>query len=980
MRLLLIILFTIGIIIPVAYGQTDDVDDNASAESDPLTLVVPERLLIGSHKNYGLLVRDDAERSSIVTLAASSDILDLPKTIFLDSGKNHGLFPITIHGTGDVQVTAVSDGKSYTAQTAVYNQINSDYKIVLSAPNATAVSDVKIGIHLIDHFGNPVRAKADTDIRFTAINFDTVTDVITIPESESSAFVSGHVYGDAKISAYSDSTVSDSVEISRVWNTANVQLGIAPKIILNNSFAYLFIWLADEEGTQVIPHLPLSATIQTSNPDAVGFSGLYQSNHESHQKIHISDGFHMMKIYTYNSGVSTISVSVPGYGAVSEHVIVGAFCPHEKDDCPDTAVSNDEIPESADITDSMFCSTLSVEDDDVVIEDPDENSDENSDGGADADKNTKDTAQKKRSGNSSMCASVFPDSSISDAYLVWSLYDVSSYDGTLDLSSSSSNVTMYPKHSFLQDFLISSDDSVNYKKQHVFESQSRYTQSAIMPISSRDMGEHIMTITSPHYPALQVPFEITSQKQYSLKIHALPFLKSGDVEPLYTVSIVDDDSEGGAVIDPHEIFGDVTVNIITNDITLEHDSITLRDPVSVIYGIPKIKQPSVMLVSDHNIVGNHYSEIGSDLQLLIDAPDRVHAGEPFAAYGYVADSSDNTPLALSHSLSSNCATIDGILFTCDRDAEFVLIEDSVGVTHHSVEVFVNSINNDGSISVDWGDISEIILYEDHRISVNSNGAEWSVNTSIPHSIDDGIVLRPDVDGTYEVSVVFSRPGYDTFVQSQDITIHNKVSLHLRATTTDDADLATQVSIVNLDGEHTRMTPGHSQILRGENTITFPKNILTEESVGYILEHIVWNSISYNDNHLSGVMYDSAKVTGLYREVVNIGVTNALGSGVYDVGDTVTLRAPAQDVVSFLIRDVLDYWTFVPGNHDIHSDTISFAVSESFQTSAVYKQDFTGLVIVVVGASLVIIALKRRNDLLALIRLKKDTDGEGGLNV
>ena len=907
-------------------SETDTISDVTITASDDvkITVAVPKHLLVGSHENYGLIVRENSDEPILVTLTADSDILELPKTVFLATDENHGLFKMHTHGTGAVQITAILDNVSYSAQTTIYNPVDDDYRIVLSAPNATGIPDVKIGVHTVDHFGNPIPVKHDTDIRFNSFNFDTLTSVVTIPEGQSSVFVSGKVHGDATISAYSEDSLSDDVKISRVHSNAAVHLGIAPEIILDYSFAYLFIWIADDAGNQIIPFLPLSATIQSSSPDTVGFAGLYQSNHKSHQKIHISDGFHMMKIYTYKPGTSTITVAIPGYGAISKDVIVG----------------------SALIRDDMDCSCVDA----ACLDSQNDSELENK--------------------IYHMCASVFPDTSLSDAYLVYSLFESTRFTNAT-LSADDGGILLSPKHSYKQDFLISSDDSVNYEKHHVFEPESKYTQSSVIPISSRDIGDHLVTITSPNYHILNTSFTVTPTKQYSFDISTIPFTKSDEVVPLFTVSIID---ENAVVVDPHFLFGGVTASIITGDVTLEYNEILLRNPVSIIEGIPKIKEPSITLISDDNIMGKHHSKIDNNLQLLIDAPDTVHAGEPFAVYAYVADSS-GTPIALSQSIDSNCdASPDNILFTCNSDdAEFILIEDSIGVEHRLVDVFVNSISAD-SILVDFGDDSEIILYDEYRIPVKSgHGVSWDVDTSIQHAVDgNDIVLYPELPGVYDVSVIFSQVGHNTVIDTRQITIHDKVGLRLSTVTAKNANFASDVSIVNLDGEHMIRTPDDVHIMRGENTITFPKNIQTE-SAGYVFEHILWNSDVYQSNVFSDVIYGSSNMTAKYREVINIRVVDALGSGVYNAGDLVTIHAPPRDVTSFLIRDVLDYWTVVPKQHDIHSDTISFTASESFETIAVYKQDFTGLVAVVVGVSLGVITLKHKETVIGLIFPNKNRD-------
>ena len=129
--------------------------------------------------------------------------------------------------------------------------------------------------------------------------------------------------------------------------------------------------------------------------------------------------------------------------------------------------------------------------------------------------------------------------------------------------------------------------------------------------------------------------------------------------------------------------------------------------------------------------------------------------------------------------------------------------------------------------------------------------------------------------------------------------------------------------------------------------------------------------------MSGITYDSpiidvrlmtpTDISVIYGQVINIVVSNAQGGGLYDYGESVTINAPPHDVVSFLIRDVFDYWDYLPVGYDVYSQTITLPATESFTTNAVYKQDFSGIVLSVVFAVFLLFAFTRRNKLVSIYR-------------
>ncbi len=1027
-RLAIVMALAAVSLFPYAYAQAEPPEGmpESAPQNDGITLILPKNILLGDHKYYGMLIREDADGPLVASLVSDSDILQVPSSVFITHGKNHGLFEVVPHGEGSVEVTAIADADLYSARTEISYPASDDYRIIMVVPESVSTpSDVTFPLYLVDNYGDPVEAKEDTGVKFAVSGMDMVSDSAVIPEGSASIFVNVKVHGNGSILAYTGEAVSETYEISRTSTSAAVRIGVAPEVILDNSFAYLFIWIANEDDTPISPYLPLSATIKTSNPRVAGFDGLYKIDGTDSAKAHITDGgFHMLKLYTYERGVSTITVSIPGYGAASLDLNVGPLLleevVHDSFTLPNGIVlepSDEEFLKliikqrksnlighstASDIIERYVANMtlpgydestqITIENTREIITryvlgqaeslEPAQITSDTASGdveehctiyeGTDFVSTPRPADETFHGGNpplKHLCAYVYPEKTTSEAYLIWSLYDSYTEEET---DTAGTGIFFNPIHDSKLDFLISSDDSVSYARKHTFQPEGRYTQSNVMPISTSVIGEHTLSITSTDFYTIEASFEAVPPPQYSFLISSLPFSKSGQTEPLFTLSVTD---ERGSIIDPHYLFGGMSVDMISDDIIFEKDSITIQRPVTIIYGTSAVTQPSITLVSDQNISGVHKTDKSNSLSLSIDSPVRVHSGEQFPLYAYIVDSDERPISLLDTPIDSHCGTGDGILFSCDRDAEMIIIKESVGITHHRIEVFHNSLD-DRHIGVDFGDTSDVGLYDNHRVRiVTADDIKWKVETLMKHEIvGDELILTPDNTGKQTVNIVFTSPGYDTHVESREIVVQDKINLEIATRTSDGSAFAADVEIVNMDGSTPVTTPDNISIRRGETTVTFHNTVQTEHA-GYILDHIKWNSQIIPGNVFSGVIMRPGEMTAHYHEVINIKVTNGLGTGAYDIGQTVTIRAPPKDVASFLIRDVLDYWTVAPQNHRTDSDVITFVADSSFSTTAVYKQDFAGLVSVVVAVSAAVVAFRKKDVILDMVRKNKDGEEE-----
>ena len=162
------------------------------------------------------------------------------------------------------------------------------------------------------------------------------------------------------------------------------------------------------------------------------------------------------------------------------------------------------------------------------------------------------------------------------------------------------------------------------------------------------------------------------------------------------------------------------------------------------------------------------------------------------------------------------------------------------------------------------------------------------------------------------------------------------------------------------------TPGDADIPCGDIHFEFKPSI-TIDSTGYSFDHAMISGVTYDSPIIDVSLMLPTDISAIYGRVINIVTSNANGGGLYDYGETVTLNAPPHDIVGFLIRDVFDYWEYLPAGYDVYSQTVTLSATESFTTSAVYRSDFSGIILSVVFIVFLIFVFVKKDRLYSIIK-------------
>ena len=905
-------------------------------------LFIPSDMLI-SGDYHGVFIRDDSKLSQLITLASNSDIIDIPDALFFAPDQNHATFDITLHGIGEGIIIARTDESFYNVTTSIHSDQKKDYNIFLLFPEKTSTSDVQGMVFLVDDFFNPIYADEDVFVKFATQNID-VPKQLRIAAGNSYAFFSANIRGDGTITAHTDKSISNSLHVDYFMAQKNVHIGVAPDVIAPYSSAYLFVWLTENE-TPLEPILPIKSTLHVSDghiPSA-GESGIHKkqvcisslscyttgTGAGKSGTVYLREGFLMKKIITNDPGEYSITINVPGFGITSKTVNVIDVSVSEEDIIVQALLDGcdvDLIGAGYTGCDSEYLhptSRVQYIRDLKSVDTPD-----------------------------TIVANIFPTVTSESAYLVWSLYrDV--------------NSELIPMYGDVgTDFSISSqylihDDTVQ------FQNDERRTQSQIIPISSSIIGDHTVSVSSTTTMDIATAeLKIAAPAQYSISIQSLPSLDATIYRPLFAVSVMDSD---GYVVNPHSVFGDLQVALLSDDVEFVQKSIYLDQAVNIVNGKSVVAYPSVtILANDRDIITSNSYRPTSGFDIDIQMPKMVHSGEEFPAYVFLTDG--EKPVSdISKYIQTKCDD-QGKLFSCLVDSEFILFENAIGFATKTVGVFENQFEPD-DISFSLGNSSSPIgvgskFLIDFEIP---SDATLDVVTSIPYVSDDSTVtLQPDFTGQHDVSFLVSKPGFETYGINASYLVNDSIHLTINTVSLNGVSIPSSVSISRA-GETTNVpTPGTADIPRGDMHFEF-ESLITIDSTGYSFDHVVMSDIPYDSPIIDVRLMTPTDISVIYGQVINIVVSNAQGGGLYDYGESVTLYAPPHDVVSFLIRDVFDYWNYLPVGYDVYSQTITLPATESFTTNAVYKQDFSGIVLSVVFAVFLLFAFTRRNKLVSIYR-------------
>ena len=176
-------------------------------------------------------------------------------------------------------------------------------------------------------------------------------------------------------------------------------------------------------------------------------------------------------------------------------------------------------------------------------------------------------------------------------------------------------------------------------------------------------------------------------------------------------------------------------------------------------------------------------------------------------------------------------------------------------------------------------------------------------------------------------------------KQQSIHLEDTVKIETTTITSDGKIISPSYSIHLSDSAQAVEAPNVHMIKPQHVIIIFPDywETATEK---YRLDDLKINDKSIDGKSLKFYADTDHFITVIYKKFIKVTIHDGIGTGVYEPGEIVVISAPDKPKISFLIVEKFDHWI----NSDQPSTFIINAKND-IEITAVYKDDYTGLLIV-----------------------------------
>jgi len=893
--------------------------DNLHAESEEYTsdiiLFIPQKMIVGESYHGMVTLLSPASSNSLVLLSVDDDfVLEIDSSVNIPTNKNHGTFKLTPLNEGDATVSILYDGELLSAQTSIFSKKSDAQKLKVILPtNSTISANMKGMVFLLDGNDSPIQSTFDRMISLVASEKIFTPNSVTIQNGSSYVIFDVIVYATGEITAIAPQLESHTTYIEKLQQSIDVKLGIAPSIILEESYTNYFIWL-EKDGKPYTVQGVQKVEIQSSDTSVVRL-GVSPASYKNQNSIIISmyDGMTKGRLYTGSSGIAEIFASMDNYGHTSQIVHVGA-----------TLLDNSESEsENSSIDDYTF---------------------------TDSDINY-------------LQFWVYPDVTDDYAYGVASLYHaeqteeieiILDEDG-VQISNEIVQTVLIPVKTEDIQISISSQSGLKHNSSYLLNDVSFPTHSKVFEITANSVGNYTVTATGGNsYDTAPLVVTTDHNSLYSIHITELPIL-SHNSQPLLMISIVNENDE---LVDVSELFGKlITVNVYSTNGKISASTIQFEDNVGIVSGM--FTGTGTISVSSDNFGTTTYNIAPSGVAISMEllTPDTVHSGESFPIIIHEIDAK-GTPISKKdvNTVSSSGFDViyDGMISVSGVGEQDIAILSSLGGGYQrQIESFVNEIDYTVYVDNHTPRIGEIVTI---KITSQTNGITYNIDSAFPYQKIDASTFEITPDHTVNdsvITIIGTLDGFGTTTKQVSISPVNLVEISVVAKTIHGDIISPQYTIKQIDSESTFNTP-HTETIPPQSVVI----TLTEDwktvSGGYKIVELSLNGKPIDGNVVEFYADIDYTIAAIYNRFVSIIVIDGEGSGVYSYGDMVTISAPDKPILSFLVKETFDYWDTI----DKKSSSFVISADKDIEITAMYRDDYTilmGIILAgVIGAVVFVI--------------------------
>jgi hypothetical protein len=909
-------LVLISVVLP-AFGQSEE-------KTSGYSVWIPQKMIAG--KDYeGLVVLDQATNLDSTFFLSTSDksSLDVPDSIVIPRFTNHGIFEIKPLREGNATVFAAFGGKLVQENTIIYtsNIQPASLEIVLPT-NTTKAYDMLAYVFTKDQSGLPSPVSQDTEIDVITSSMIKSSKTVTIPKGQYYAQLQLVTKGSGQISVSAQGLGIATANITKLNDDVQVRFAVAPDVVIPNSIAHYYIWL-EKDGKPFKPPYGIHAVLTSANTDVARFGSNYDIKN-SNDILHyttLDDGVATGTVHTINGGNSTISASVDGFGSASATLVVG--------------------PARTDL--EQFSGNLT------------------------------DTCNQFSCTPNLIRMWVYPPTFDDASYGIVGLYR--------QISSPKNVLIPLPDDSSL--IAISSDSQDLKYAREIEMIQERIpgtnqddgpASSVQFEIGAGSTGNYTITASGAgKIPgSAQISVMPRYYDSYHIGITPLP-ARSGMMQDLGIMYIYD---RSGAMVEPSSVFAEPPDVIIKTSIRGVQEKLQFASSNMVLSGILYHKSriaayitglpPADILVAPDDIATN----------IDLDLPSRVHVGErlPFVVY---KTNSLGVPLELDVPKAISVTggvTLDssGKYLTINREGNMtVSILSSDGAVTESVKSFYNIMH---IVTDTNGTVLQV--GKKNMLDVTSDVKNVIYSFQSPFSIvqvsQDRYFISPPREGIFDVTIFAHKDGFRPTSDTVHFVAKKIIDISITAAGNDGAKLSIIPVMTINNRTFAAATPFNSTSEMGLAYIDIPQQFDIEDK-NYTLDFVDISGRKFTDGRMDIFLDNDTKIKIKYYLMLKVDALQAKGGGVYPYGSIVTLYAPEKWNFLFLVRQVFDHWQgdnlpFGSGDGDV-----SFVVKENVFATAVYRQDYTYLMLATAVPVTGLYVMKKRNSIVWNIKeLKAST--------
>jgi hypothetical protein len=886
-----------------AYGQTPP----------DAYIWIPEDIITG--ESYEAVIVTDKTSWAGKTAVISTDdptVIQVPHSVTIMPHSNHGIFPLKPLRDGTAQVFALIDGNIISTKTTVHSSSRQPEKLsIILAANSTKADDIIGYVLSVDGRGTPAPVPADTLVQlFSSSLIDIDAAKIKILKDHYQTRFHAKIRGSGNIYASAENYSIAERHIEKIADGVTVKVAVAPNIMMENSKAFLFVWLEKDGKPFKLPHMTY-AFVSSSNLKSVRLNDTptIKQYGDSILKIPIVNGVGKGQVISDMPGTSTITASVNGFGASQASVVVGPV-----------------------LVDQNFEQAISEQ-------------------------SKMDKIESKKP-NVAM-AWIYPTVTDSVAYGVVALYNMNFTHNThttitennTKIATSSSINRIVPVPIDGRTITLSSTAGLQHPGAVVLSKTSQNTGSTHavqFEVVGVGQGNHTVFVSGPGLEQYRAFLKVTApfSETYKIKPVRIPTLPETLADQMI-ISITDDD---GALVDPRLVFLEQPMFSIVADNVQTQAAISSNSAVhsGTINGTSKI------VISWKNLAPTemHLVPSGIAASITLDVPPKVHITESFP---YSVHEKDSFGIPIRKLNSAGISFADGVKAEMTRmrvdsvGVKMVGAVASAGAESKHIESFANTFNIDAIPSGITNRIDRPF-----QIEIVSDVGEFdlTVNSPFPYqkTEENLFTVTPNKAGSHDIVFVASKDGYAPAVVTFPVFAEKFVNLSIRALASDGSELNIQQSIQIGNTTKLITTPHYEEVKPQFLQSAFAHNYVGGNN-GYRLNTVTFGIQNAPDGTISNLFLgNDTEIIAKYDRTIKVDVENADGSGFYSYGHKVVITANPRDKAWFFVRDVFDHWEGIDGA----TERVEFVATSDVRAKAVLREDHTFLTLIVgIGTSVML---------------------------